>query len=141
MSREDNPHRIHVKVYYEDTDAGGVVYYANYLKYFERARTEFLLDKGIDIVRYHEEGYFFVVVHAEISYRRPAFLGDRIEITTELSGMTSATISLLHTVRKNGELLVESSVRLACIRRDGRPRRIPEEIRDIFPWSAETEGS
>lgn len=139
MGETSKVHRIHHKIYYEDTDAGGVVYYANYLKYFERARTEFLTDKGIDIVRYHNEGYFFVVIHVEISYRKPATLGDIIDITTELAGLSSATISMNHQVLKQGELLVESSVRLACINREGKPQRIPEGIRKIFP--AQKEGT
>jgi len=138
MGETNKVHRLYIKIYYEDTDAGGVVYYANYLKYFERARTEFLMDKGIDIVQYHNEGYFFVVIHVEISYRRPATLGDEIEITTELAGLSSATIAMNHKVLKQGEILVESSVRLACINREGRPQRIPEEIKNIFPDQGES---
>jgi acyl-CoA thioester hydrolase len=137
MGETNKVHRIRLKIYYEDTDAGGVVYYANYLRYFERARTEFLMDKGIDIARYHNEGYFFVVIHVEISYRKPATLGDTIEIATELAGLSSATITMNHKVLKQGELLVESSVRLACINREGKPQRIPQGITKIFPDPAE----
>lgn len=133
MAVKDSGHRLHLKIYYEDTDAGGVVYYANYLRYFERARTEFLADRGIDIGKYHNEGYFFVVVHVDISYRRPATLGDMIEVKTELAGLSSATITMRHRVLKQGEVLVESSVKLACINREGRPQRIPEEVRSVLP--------
>ena len=133
MPNTDNLHHLHLKIYYEDTDAGGVVYYANYLKYFERARTEFLAARGIDIGRYHHEGYFFVVVHVDVSYRRPATLGDMLEITTELEGISSSTIAMRHRVLKQGEVLVESSVKLACINREGRPQRIPEEVRNVLP--------
>ena len=138
MGETNKVYRLYLTIYYEDTDAGGVVYYANYLKYFERARTEFLMDKGIDIVQYHNEGYFFVVIHVEISYKRPATLGDEIEITTELAELPSATIAMNHKVLKQGEILVESSVRLACINREGRPQRIPEEIKNIFPDQGES---
>ena len=71
-------HRFKVKIYYEDTDAGGVVYYANYLHYMERARTEFLLEKGIDVSEYHNRGYLFAVVHVDISYKKPARHGEII---------------------------------------------------------------
>lgn len=65
-------HRIKVKIYYEDTDAGGVVYYANYLRYMERARTEFLAEHGINVAEHHHHGNFFVVTHVDIRYKRPA---------------------------------------------------------------------
>lgn len=78
-------HRFKIKVYYEDTDAGGVVYYGNYLRYMERARTEFLMDSGINVAEFHDAGYFFVVTHVDIKYKRPAKLGDIIEVTTEIT--------------------------------------------------------
>ncbi|MEW6067874.1 MAG: YbgC/FadM family acyl-CoA thioesterase [Nitrospirota bacterium] len=116
-------------MYYEDTDAGGVVYYANYLKYLERARTEFLKDHGIDVVRYHNEGYFFVVIHVDINYKRPTRLGDIIEVTTEVIEITNVTINLKHGVIKDSTILAEANVKVACINRDGRPQRIPESFK------------
>ena len=124
-------HRLKIKIYYEDTDAGGVVYYANYLRYFERARTEYLLTQGIDVAAYHEKGYFFAVVHVDIQYKKPARLGDTIEVTTEVTDTTNATISLKHQALKNENLLVESSVKLACIDKDGRPKRLPAELKKL----------
>jgi acyl-CoA thioester hydrolase len=126
-------HRLKIKIYYEDTDAGGVVYYANYLRYFERARTEFLLTQGIDVAAYHEKGYFFAVVHVAIQYKKPARLGDTIEITTEVAATTNATISLQHRALKEETLLVESYVKLACIDKDGKPKRLPAELKKIGP--------
>ncbi|MEW6419987.1 MAG: tol-pal system-associated acyl-CoA thioesterase [Nitrospirota bacterium] len=125
-------HRLKIKIYYEDTDAAGVVYYANYLRYLERARTEFLLEKGIDVAEYHNKGYLFAVIHVDIDYKRPARLGEIIEITTEIIEMTNATINLKHLILRNNTLLVEANVRVACINKDGKPRRLPESFKNII---------
>ncbi len=122
------PHRHTVKIYYEDTDAAGVVYYANYLKYMERARTELLAEKGIDVAEYHRRGYLFAVITLDVQYKKPAVLGDVIEVGTEVDSVTHATITLRHRIHRGGDLLVEAAVRLACIGEKGRPQRVPEEI-------------
>lgn len=124
-------HSITLRIYYEDTDAGGVVYYANYLRYFERARTEFLLERGIDIVEYQNQGYFFVVVHVDISYKRPAQLGDIIEVTTEVAEIKNATIIIKNQAFKNNTLLVDARITVACIDKDGKPRRLTERIKEL----------
>ena len=69
---------MEVRIYYEDTDCGGVVYYGNYLKYFERARTQYLEERGLSVAELMKEGTVFVVVHAEVDYRSPARYGDRL---------------------------------------------------------------
>lgn len=125
------PHTIKVKIYYEDTDAGGVVYYANYLRYFERARTELLAGQGIDVAGYHKKGTMFVVSSADVKYRKPARLGDLIDVTTEVSEVKNASIVLRHTVLRDGETLVEASVSLACIDEGGRPSRLPEDFKGL----------
>jgi len=122
---------IRVKIYYEDTDAAGVVYYANYLKYMERARTELLLEKGIDVAEYHNKGYIFAVVDMDIHYKRPAKLGEIIEVTTDIIEITHVTISIKHGIVRDNTLLVEANVRLACIDPNGKPRRIPDEMKQI----------
>jgi tol-pal system-associated acyl-CoA thioesterase len=122
---------IRIKIYYEDTDAGGVVYYANYLKYMERARTEFLLDGGIDVARYHEDGFFFVVTHVEVDYKRPARLGDNIGVTTEIIEITNVTITLRHQIFKENTLIVEAVVKVACINKEGKLQKLPEEFRKL----------
>ncbi|MCX7769900.1 MAG: YbgC/FadM family acyl-CoA thioesterase [Proteobacteria bacterium] len=122
-------HEIKVKVYYEDTDAGGVVYYGNYLRYLERARTEFLADKGIDVVKYHHLGYFFVVVNVDINYKKPAKLGDIITITTEAIDVKNATITFLNRILKDNIVLVEAKVTIACMGLDGKPKRFPDEVK------------
>jgi acyl-CoA thioester hydrolase len=124
-------HRLKIKVYYEDTDAGGIVYYANYLKYLERARTEFLLEKWINVAEYHNKGYLFAVVSVDISYKRPAKLGEIIEVATEVSEITNATINFKHEIFRDDTLLIEANVKLACITKDGKPRRLPEIFKDI----------
>ena len=126
-------HRHKVKIYYEDTDAGGVVYYANYLRYMERARTEFLSESGIDVAGYHNKGYLFAVINVDVQYKKPAVLGDIIDVTTEVREVTNVTITLRHQVFRENNLLVEATVRLACITKDGEPRRLPEEFTSFLP--------
>lgn len=126
-------HRHKVKIYYEDTDAGGVVYYANYLRYMERARTEFLSESGIDVAGYHNKGYLFAVINVDVQYKKPAVLGDIIDVTTEVREVTNVTITLGHQVFRENNLLVEATVRLACITKDGKPRRLPEEFTSFLP--------
>lgn len=127
------PNALKIKIYYEDTDAGGVVYYANYLRYMERARTEFLLEHGIDVADYHRKGYLFAVVDVDIHYKRAAKLGDAVDIMTSIEKMTNVTISIHHRVQRGTELLAEANVRLACIDLNGKPQKLPEGIRKLSP--------
>jgi acyl-CoA thioester hydrolase len=124
-------HRLKIKIYYEDTDAGGVVYYAHYLRFMERARTELLADKGIDVAEYHSKGYFFPVVHVDISYRRPAKLGDILEVRTDVIEIKNATLVVKQEVFRDDQLIVEATVKLACINTDGKPRRLPDEFAQL----------
>jgi len=124
-------HSIKIKIYYEDTDAGGVVYYANYLRYLERARTEFLLDRSISVAELHGQGVFFAVVHVDIAYKKPALLGDTIEITTEVTELKNATITVKNQVFKDTSLLVEAYVTIACINKEGKPQRLPESFKTL----------
>ncbi len=124
-------HRFKVKIYYEDTDAGGVVYYANYLRYMERARTELLLEKGINVAEYHNKGFLFAVVHVDINYKKPAKLGEIIEVVTEVTELSHVTITLRQLVFREDDLLVEAAVKLACINGTGKPQRLPEEFRSL----------
>ncbi len=124
-------HQVSVKVYYEDTDAGGVVYYGNYLRFLERARTEFLLDHGISVAELHNQGLFFAVTHVDISYRRPARLGETINITTEIFEMKKASTVFKSLILRNDTLLVEAYVTFACIDKEGKARRLPAELRRL----------
>jgi acyl-CoA thioester hydrolase len=110
-----------------------VVYYANYLRFLERARTEFLAEKGIDVAEYHNKGYFFPVIHVDIHYKRPARLGDVIEVTADLIEMTHASVTFRQDIIRDDTLLVESTVKLVCITMDGKPRRLPPEFTSLAP--------
>jgi tol-pal system-associated acyl-CoA thioesterase len=121
-------HALKVKIYYDDTDAGGVVYYANYLRYMERARTEFLAEYGINVAEHHNNGYFFVVTHVDIRYKKPARLGETIDITTEVEEVRNASMTIRNCILKEGSLLVEALVTFACIDAEGRLKRLPESF-------------
>jgi acyl-CoA thioester hydrolase len=125
-------YRLKIKIYYEDTDAGGIVYYANYLRFMERGRTELLSDNGIYVTEYHDKGCFFPVVHVDIHYRRPAKLGEIIEVATEVIEITNATITFKQDIYRDDAVIAEATVKLACINRDGKPQRIPSELASLF---------
>jgi acyl-CoA thioester hydrolase len=120
-------HRTSLRVYYEDTDAGGVVYHANYLRFAERARTEALRDAGIahaELVAQHN--LMFMVHRAEIDYVRPARLDDTLTVETETMDVGGATVLLRQTVRGPDGLCATLRIKLACVRIGGnRPARIP----------------
>src|SRR3546814_9100402 len=126
-------HRAHVypvRVYYEDTDAGGIVYYANYLKYAERARTEMLRDIGSDHATLMERhGIAFAVRNCAVDYRLPARLDDALEVHTTVTGFGGATLSAEQVVRRDDEALVHLEVRLACLNAEGRVSRMPAPLR------------
>ncbi len=127
------PFAIPVRVYWEDTDAGGVVYYANYLRFMERARSDWLRSLGIDQVRLlREERRQFVVVEAKIHYRRAARLDEMLSVSVRLDEMRSASIVMSQEIRRgsgDGELLVSAVIRAACIDSDSlRPRQLPAAL-------------
>lgn len=119
-----------ISIYWEDTDAGGVVYYANYLKYLERCRTDWLRALGIDQRRLRSErGVQFAVVGVNVSFLKPALLHDEIVVTAELERLGGATIEFKQTICRGEEMLVDATVRAACI--DAvtlRPRGIPKDL-------------
>lgn len=116
-------------MYYEDTDAGGIVYYANYLKFAERARTEILRAAGIrqhDLM--HEEGIGFVVRRCEMIFHKPARLDDVITVETRLERMEKSRIEMRQQVKRETMLLVDIDVQLVCVGKGMRPCRIPEPV-------------
>ncbi len=124
-------HRLPVTVYWEDTDAGGIVYHGAYLRFAERGRTEMLRDLGIgqaDLLA--RTGLGFVVRRAEIDFDRPARLDDRLEVVTELADLTGARVLMDQRVMPAGRkrALARLRVELAVVDRAGRPRRLPEAI-------------
>lgn len=121
---------MEVKIYYEDTDCGGVVYYANYLKYFERARTHYLEERGLSVSGLMNQGTVFVVVHAELDYRSPARYGDTLFIDTVLSDMSAASFTFTHVVKekRSGRVIVEGSARLASTDGHGKVKRLDKAV-------------
>ncbi len=124
---------IPVRVYWEDTDAGGVVYYASYLRFLERARSEWLRALGVDQVRLmRDERLQFVVVEANVRYHRPAKFDDQLEVSVTLESLRGASIAMGQEVRRNAELLVSATVRAACLDADTlKPRPLPKALRQI----------
>jgi len=118
------------RVYWEDTDAGGVVYYANYLKFMERCRTEWLRALGVDQVRLRAERQLqFAVVNVVVDFMRPAVLDDEIRVTAELQRLSGATITFKQAVLRGEAQLVDASARVACLDSGTlKPRPIPKDL-------------
>ena len=127
-----------VRVYYEDTDAAGVVYYANYLRFLERARTEWLSALGIEVdALAREHGVAFVVHRLDVEYRRPARLGERLAVGVHLVGRGRSRLELTQDVRRDDVVLVHAAVSLACVEpARWRPARIPAFLLDRLPPTA-----
>lgn len=122
-------HVFPLRVYFEDTDAGGIVYYANYLKFAERARTEMLRAVGIESSRMMaERGIGFVVRRCVADYKKPARLDDRLNVETRVAEIGSASLVLDQRVLRDGAVLVGLEVTLACMDSTGRPQRMPGDI-------------
>jgi acyl-CoA thioester hydrolase len=117
-------------IYWEDTDAGGVVYYANYLRFLERARTDWLRAMGVDQQRLRaEQKLQFVVVSIAVDFLRPAVLHDEILVTAELNRLAGATIHFKQTILRGEEQLIDATVRVACLDSGTlKPRAIPKEL-------------
>ena len=126
--------RLDIRVYYEDTDAGGVMYYANYLKFFERGRTEWLRRLGVDqSILAERERRLFVVKNVEIQYRKPARLDDLLAIHSTIARLGKAFINFQQSATRAGELLCESTIQVCCIDADTfRPAAFPSELRNLL---------
>lgn len=124
------PYRHPVRVYWEDTDAGGIVFYANYLKFFERARTEWLRSLGVEQQALRERtGAMFVVSDTSIRFRAPARLDDQLDVTVDVRHAARASLVLCQQALRKGELLAEGEIRIACVDAPTlRLRRIPDDI-------------
>ena len=119
-----------VRVYWEDTDAGGVVFYANYLKFFERARTEWLRAKGFAQQQLREDtGAIFIVTDTAVRYLRPARLDDLLDVTVQVTHAGRASMALAQQAWRGTELLTEGTIRIACVDAGTfTPRRIPNSL-------------
>ena len=124
------PYEHRIRVYWEDTDAGGVVFYANYLKFFERARTEWLRHLGVGQQALREAtGAMFVVTDTQVHYRAPARLDDELRVTVALHQQGTASMKIRQQAWRGDTLLAEGEIRIGCVD-DGtfKPRRIPIEV-------------
>lgn len=131
----DGAHVFPVRVYYEDTDAAGIVYYANYLRYAERARTELLRSLGTEHAAVRaNDGMAFAVRRCEVDYAKPARLDDRLEVHTVVTRVGGASLEADQTVMCRGEAIVSIWVRLACVTGDGRPARLPQPLRQALEF-------
>ena len=121
---------IELRVYYEDTDAGGVVYYANYLRYFERARLEYFRQHGLNIKDLADSGLLFVVVRTEVNYHSPAQLDDLLQIETKVNQISKISLWFDYVITRklDNKLIVTGKTKLACINHSRKLTKIPEEI-------------
>lgn len=121
-----------IRIYYHDTDAGGVVYYGNYLQYLEEARTEFLDKKGMSVQMFHERGLMYAVRKCNVTYKSPARYGDTIVCDAKLLKVTAAQLIFEQKIhhKQTGQLMVEAEVILACLSKDFKPTQIPEDLKE-----------
>ena len=120
------------RIYYHDTDAGGIVYYGQYLCYLEEARTEFLEKKGLSVEAFKERGFFFVVRQCNVTYRSPARYGDIILCDAKLKKMGASQLVFDQTIhdKKDGRLIIEAEVSLVCLNMEFKPTPIPDDLRE-----------
>lgn len=132
-ARAASVHRFPLRVYYEDTDAAGIVYYANYLKFAERARTEMMRAAGIEHSRLREdEGIAFAVRRCSVEYVAPGRLDDRLEVETRVERISGAAIEAEQTVLRDAQVLARLRLQLVCIGPGGRAARLPKAVREAF---------
>tara|TARA_S200000501_G_scaffold373731_1_gene421575 strand:- start:3460 stop:3858 length:399 start_codon:yes stop_codon:yes gene_type:complete len=119
-----------VKVFYEDTDAGGVVYYANYLKFFERARTEAIAEIGLSNNKLLKDfGILIIVKSCNIDYKKPAKLEDQLEIKSIITSISNTSFKMMQKAFRDKELLTSCEIHLVIVEKNGKPTRIPDELK------------
>ncbi len=134
----DKTHRFRLRVYYEDTDLAGIVYYANYLKFIERARSEYIRALGVDQLGLKAaDGIVFAVRHIEADYLASAQFEDDLVVHSRIRALTGARIFLQQTVSRAQTRLFSAAVTLVCLAQNGRARRIPAEIRQKLTQAVE----
>lgn len=127
---------IEKRVYYHDTDAGGVMYYARYLEHLEEARTEFCRSRGIDTASLAAGGIIFPVVHLEIDYKSPARYGDILRIYTSCEEIGKASVRFAQEVKKDSATILKAKTVWACVDAGLKVKRIPDDIRSRLPISS-----
>lgn len=130
-----------VRVYYEDTDLGGIVYYANYLKFIERGRSEWLRALGIDQLALKQSGHVFAVRHLEADYLAPAVYDDMLCVATHILKRSPARLVLQQLVSRDEKTLFSAKVTIVCLGPDLRPARLPADLhRAMAPYDAGADG-
>ena len=129
-----------LKVYYEDTDSGGVVYYANYLKFLERARTEALFSIGFSNKKVKEQFNSLIIVKScNIEYKKPAYLEDELNVRSFVKSITKTSFFMNQIITKKDEIIVEGKIHLVFVNDQGKPVKIPDEIHSKFkPYFCDT---
>ena len=123
-------HRLPLRIYYEDTDLAGIVYYANYLKFIERGRSEWVREMGVDQAELkRNEGVVFAVRRVEADYHSPAKYDDEVVVTTQVEAVTGARLVVKQTVERNGVVLFSALVTIVAINEAGAPARLPAAFR------------
>ena len=122
-----------IKIYYEDTDSGGVVYYANYLKYLERARSEAIYSLGLTNTKLQKDhGSLIIVKSCNIEYKKPAKFEDELEIISSILSKTKTSFKMLQIIKKNNEIISEAEVQLVTVNKQGKPIKIPEILNNLL---------
>lgn len=139
----DRQRAMEVRIYYEDTDCGGVVYYANYLKYFERARTHFLEEQGLSVGGLIQQGTEFRVAKAELTYRSAAIYGETLVVDTTVAANRRISFTFSHIIRErtSQRLVVEGSATLVTVDRNGKIKRIPPPILQTLNLTTDSQAS
>ena len=121
------------KIYYEDTDSGGVVYYANYLKFIERARSEIIKSLGFSNTNLREKfNLFFIVKYCNINYKKPAKLEDELIVFTSVVSLSKTSLVMKQDIKRHDDLVAEAEICLVAVDMKGKPTKIPEELKKIF---------
>ena len=121
------------KIYYEDTDSGGIVYYANYLKYLERARSEAIYSLGLTNTNLQKNHDTLIIVKScNIEYKKPAKFEDELEIISSILSKTRSSFTMLQIIKKNEEIISEATVQLVTVNKEGKPIKIPEILNNLL---------
>lgn len=130
---QNNFHKTTVRIYYADTDCGKVIYYGNYMRYFEIGRTEYMRDLGIELEEFHNQGILFVVVRVEVEYKYSGKYNDILTIMSKLDEFTKKTFTIYNEIyNQKNILLVKGLTKCACVTEQGKLANLPEKIIEIF---------
>lgn len=120
------------RIYYQDTDAGGVVYYANYLKFIEKSWFEYLMSIGLSLPEWESRGTYMIIKNASLNLIEPLRYGDTIIVVTDITDVRNAYFILSHRVMKGNKVVAECETKMVCIDGKGRPKRMPEDFRNVL---------